>query len=122
MAEALLEIAGFRRSLSRSDRRRNVCYRVAFEHQPFVRLLMALDLPLAAVREHDGDRLFLGVGCSSTAELRGKTVEIFRRLRRRPKLSRALNADLAVWRCRKLMSRRLILFWPGIEIEEVLLH
>jgi hypothetical protein len=95
-------------------------YFVAERHQSFARLLIQLDLTLVVVPVER--RLFLGVACNNAIKLRRRTVDIFRALQRRPKLYRALNRDLGVWRVRTELRGRMTLWWPGVEVFEDWLH
>jgi hypothetical protein len=95
-------------------------YRVAYKHQSFVRMLLSLDIPLAAVREQNGDRLYLAMVCKSTAQADRRTVEIVEALAEQPEL--LADLDLGRWRARRIRPSRLLLYWPGIEVESVHLH
>ena len=90
---------------------------VADRHWPFVLLLRDLGLELVVV--HVGTAAYLGVHCASAVEARRKTIDIFRALKRRPKLARALNRELGQWRARKLLSGQHMLFWPAIELRQM---
>lgn len=97
-------------------------YCVAFEHQAFVRFLMALGLPLAAVPvcEAGIKRLYLGVRCTDAAQAKRRTVDIVRGLLiDSPEL--LIGLDLGDWRARR-SSRRLCLYWTGVEVEPISVH